>query len=213
MINIDEWLKNYYKEHYHSCQAQLQVRHQLIRGLLAVIIVLALVIAATQVISNKELEEQAKSHTEFIAEYEKKMNSLKDTIKAKESIIKAKDEELFQKSLKPEPQTFVDAEALGEYTITYYCPCEECSDQWGSQTSTGATAQEGVTIAVDPTVIPYGSLIYIEGIGYRIAQDCGGLIKGNRIDVYMNSHQETVEHGIHKANIYMITGGIENEKK
>ena len=59
-------------------------------------------------------------------------------------------------------------------------------DQYGSLTSTGVTAVEGKTIAVDPSIIPYGSIVLINGKEY-VAQDCGGAIKGNKIDIFVDS--------------------------
>lgn len=53
-------------------------------------------------------------------------------------------------------------------------------------TSTGAITEEGRTIAVDPTIIPYGSIVLINGNEY-VAQDCGGAIKGNKIDIFVDN--------------------------
>lgn len=57
-----------------------------------------------------------------------------------------------------------DLTALGDFLITYYCPCTLCSEGYGTQTATGATCRANHTIAVDPSVIPYGSKVLINGI-------------------------------------------------
>lgn len=51
------------------------------------------------------------------------------------------------------------------------------------------------TIAVDPSVIPLGSLVYVEGYGKAVAADTGSAIKGNKIDVYLTSYNECINWG------------------
>ena len=81
------------------------------------------------------------------------------------------------------------------FKVTAYCPCKKCSDNWGRMTSTGVLATAGRTIAVDPRYIPYGTKIIINGNTY-VAEDCGGAIKGNRIDIYFDSHQDASQFGV-----------------
>lgn len=98
---------------------------------------------------------------------------------------------------------------LGEFIITYYCSCSKCCGKADGITASGAKVREGVTVAVDPMVIPLGTYLYIEGIGYRVAQDTGASIKGNRIDVYMNSHDAAKDCGVDRnINVWRL---IEND--
>lgn len=60
------------------------------------------------------------------------------------------------------------------------------------------------TIAVDPRVIPLGTKVYIENYGYAIAEDTGGAIKGNKIDVYMNSRSAALSWGRRTVTIYIL---------
>ena len=60
------------------------------------------------------------------------------------------------------------------------------------------------TIAVDPSVIPLGSKVYIPGYGYAIASDTGGVIKGNIIDLYMNSHDECISWGRRQVTLHIV---------
>ena len=97
---------------------------------------------------------------------------------------------------------------LGEYTLTAYCACSRCCGVWANgYTATGAWATEGRTIAVDPDVIPYGSrvlLIWPDGTQHSyIAEDCGGGVNGNHIDVFFNDHQAARVFGVQSAMVYM----------
>lgn len=59
--------------------------------------------------------------------------------------------------------------------------------------------------AVDPDVIPLGSLVYIEGYGYAICDDIGGSIHGNIIDVGVDNYDQAYEWGYkEKVNVYLI---------
>lgn len=60
------------------------------------------------------------------------------------------------------------------------------------------------TIAVDPNVIPLGSKVYVSGYGYAIASDTGGVIKGNIIDLFMNSEAECTQFGRQQVTVTII---------
>ena len=70
-------------------------------------------------------------------------------------------------------------------------------------TSTGTTPKWG-TIAVDPSIIPYGTKVYIPQFNKTfIAEDCGGAIKGNKIDIYMNNEDSVYNWGRKTIDIYI----------
>ena len=89
----------------------------------------------------------------------------------------------------------VEKPTLTTFKVTAYCPCMKCCGKTDGITATGTVATAGRTIAVDPTVIPYGSQVILNGIAYT-AEDCGGAIKGNKIDMFFDSHQEALEWGV-----------------
>ena len=99
-------------------------------------------------------------------------------------------------------KTLKGYESLGTYTLTAYCNCAKCCGSYaGGKTASGTTPKAGRTIAVDPKIIPYGTEIYINHHKY-IAEDCGGAIKGNHIDIYFNNHSECLEFGKQEAEVY-----------
>ena len=98
-----------------------------------------------------------------------------------------------------------NATALGNYKLTFYCPCERCNGALGaSKTASGATPAEGRTIAVDSSIIPLGSRVYIEGYGTFIAEDTGSAIKNNKIDIFVSTHERAEELGVQYANVYLL---------
>lgn len=93
---------------------------------------------------------------------------------------------------------------LGTFRITHYCPCSICCGPWANGiTSTGVTATTNRTIAVDPTQIPYGSKVVINGQVY-VAEDCGGAIKTNCIDIYVATHEEGESKGVFYTEVYLL---------
>ncbi len=101
-------------------------------------------------------------------------------------------------------------ESLGEFKLTAYCPCVICCGKTDGITATGTTAVEGRTIAVDPRVIPYGSTVTLYYAGGTVhtytAEDCGGAIKENRIDVFFDSHEAARAFGVQSAMVYVEAG-------
>ena len=98
--------------------------------------------------------------------------------------------------------------SVDTFQVTAYSPYDNVSgmenDGNPNKTATGTKPRPG-TIAVDPNVIPYGSkiiIIYEDGTVERgISEDCGGLIKGNIIDVFRHTYKEAVKHGRREATV------------
>lgn len=102
-----------------------------------------------------------------------------------------------------------NAKKVLDIVATAYGPGSQDNDQYGSKTYLGTQVREGI-IAVDPNVIPLGSRVYIQypdGHGtYAVAEDTGGAIKGNRIDIAKSSHGEASEFGIQHVKVFVMEG-------
>nr|WP_300129125.1 3D domain-containing protein [uncultured Butyricicoccus sp.] len=99
-------------------------------------------------------------------------------------------------------QNFKD---LGSFRLSFYCPCAQCcGESFSGKTKMGTTVTEGRTIAVDSSIIPLGSRVYIDGYGVFVAEDIGGAIKGNKIDIAVSEHDQAYALGIDTADVYLI---------
>lgn len=112
--------------------------------------------------------------------------------------------------VEPEP------ESLGEFVLTAYCPCVHCCGEWSAEhpsrigtdyiqkTASGTIPTAGRTIGVDPSVIPFGTTVIINGHEY-VAEDRGGAIKGNKIDIFFSDHAEALDFGRQTAEVFIKT--------
>lgn len=104
--------------------------------------------------------------------------------------------------------------SLGEFKITAYCPCEKCCGYWATvrpadengepivYTASGKIAVQGVTVAADTSILPFGTVLVIGGHEYTV-QDRGGMVKGNHVDIYFDSHEAAKEWGTQYMEIFV----------
>lgn len=103
--------------------------------------------------------------------------------------------------------TFVISNKINMRSSAYTAGAESTGknpgDAYYGITASGMVAQRGV-VAVDTSVIPFGTELYIEGYGYAIAGDTGGAIKGNKIDVFLDSYAEAIKYGVKNVDVYIL---------
>ena len=101
-------------------------------------------------------------------------------------------------------------------TVTHYCPCQKCCGKPEGHPAYGITASgrqlvPGVSVGVDPSVIPLGSTVILDfgdgDLQYCVADDTGSGVKGNHIDLAMADHQEALEMGVRTATVYWCEEG------
>lgn len=102
---------------------------------------------------------------------------------------------------------------LEHVTVTAYCICEQCCGKTMDHpaygiTASGLRATPGVSVAVDTTVIPMGADVLVDfgdgDIQYYRADDTGSAVRGNHIDLCMESHEAARAFGIRRATVWAI---------
>lgn len=160
----------------------------------------------------KEVVQKGKKGSkEFTYEAEYKEGKLVSKKLIEEKIIKEPKNKIIKKG------TEVKKEKSQKETKTVSKKSSNAKSNLGKKITVSATAYSGDgitsrgtvpkwgTIAVDPSVIPYGSKVYIpEFDKVFTAEDCGSAIKGNRIDIFMESEAKCNEWGVKNITIYML---------
>ena len=165
----------------------------------------------------KEIEITKVEQTEMVEKEENKKEK-----KAEEVIVTTKVEDKKPRSQKTETKNNKEVQkakddskrSLGTFKLTAYCGCSKCCNQYANNRpvdkdgkeivygSIGRVLKQGTSIAVDPNVIPYDTKVVIDNHEY-IAHDTGGAIKGNKIDVYFDNHQEALNFGVKHKEVFV----------
>lgn len=160
-----------------------------------------------------ELEAKEKAKQEERKEQEKKQSEKKQHEKKldndnKEKNDKPDTEHDTDKNTEPDTDKDKDKDKNNDgktFTVSstaYTANCDGCS----GMTTTGIDLKKNPdekVIAVDPDVIPLGSLVHVEGYGYAIAGDTGGAIKGKKIDVFVPTKEEATKWGVRTVKVTM----------
>jgi len=117
----------------------------------------------------------------------------------KDKIIQVRSNVVSSRSSTPSRASYAENNTSGStvkiYKVTAYCPCSKCCGKYANgYTSSGTKATPGRTVAA-PSNMSFGTKLNINGKTY-VVEDRGGAIKGNRIDVYVNTHSEALAWGV-----------------
>lgn len=95
---------------------------------------------------------------------------------------------------------------MGDFKITYYCDSsyEHICGYGDYLTASGKETEVGWTAAADWDVLPNGSLVYIDGVGFREITDVGGAVNGKHIDVLVQEHSEALDLGIAQEDVWLL---------
>src|SRR5699024_3592202 len=107
------------------------------------------------------------------------------------------------KSAESKPDQAPEGKTISVSATAYTAKCDGCSGVTSTGVDLNANPNAKV-IAVDPTVIPLGSEVYVEGYGYATAADVGGAIKGNKIDVHVPTKGEATSWGVRIVNVTIV---------
>lgn len=155
-------------------------------------------------IKEREIKDLIEKYDNMILEYENKIELMDEYILETNKVILILENEIEETNDKLNKANSkiksLENKTMSGNTMTF----EATAYSGDTITATGTVPKVGRTIAVDPKVIPYGSQVYIEGMGTYIAEDCGGAVKGNIIDIFMSSKEECREWGRRKVQIKIL---------
>lgn len=100
--------------------------------------------------------------------------------------------------------TMLEESTAELHTVTAYCPCSKCCGRWsGGPTASGKMPVAGITVA-GPRSIPFGTRVWIEGVGVRVVQDRLARKYDGRFDLYFATHAEALRFGKRSLKVKVL---------
>ncbi|OME55477.1 hypothetical protein BSK59_13445 [Paenibacillus odorifer] len=138
-------------------------------------------------------------------------NKVVQTVKVETEVLKPLSSEQLGETKQEEEKWIVFTKVTA-----YTNGCESTGKTKGDKeygiTSSGKRTKEGRTIAADTKLFPYGTILYIEGVGERVVEDTGGAIKGYKLDVFFEDLDEARDFG-RKKNVKVKVIKMGEKKK
>lgn len=102
----------------------------------------------------------------------------------------------------PEEVAAMTGSSLGEFKVSGYCGCPECSSGL-NLTCSGTVPMPEHTIAADISLYPLGTKLIINGIVYTV-EDTGSMVNGNHIDIFFDSHEDALGFGLQTWEVFSV---------
>jgi len=173
-----------------------KARAELLFGIALVVIAVITLIAVVGI--NTAVAVDTKPTVSPVAPVSELEQFEKEVSKAKSTEPEYDDSEFDEVDYQTEAEPVVAYRYIGKYRVTGYDACVSCCGKTDAITASGVKAEVGRTIAASGA-FPFGTVIYIDGIGERVVEDRGGAINGNKIDLFCANH----------ADCYAVTGWYE----
>ena len=169
----------------------------------ATIFVVAFLLFFVTLFWNTRIDEDKNSidnNADFVVYEEQTLNEVKEEETMPDFESEKIDDSIFENSVR-----------LDDVTVTHYDACVKCCGKTDGITATGVHVTPYYTVAVDPDIIPLGSDVMVDYgdgvIHYYKAEDTGGGVKGNHIDLCVTEHDEALELGVRYATVWFVPAG------
>src|SRR5690625_3920156 len=149
----------------------------------------------------KETNQKSEKQTENKSEKQTENKSEKQTENKSEK--QTEQETVENKSEEKSKKTSNSGESMTMEATGYTAKCDGCTGITATGIDLNSNSNKKV-VAVDPSVIPLGSRVHVEGYGEAIARDTGGDIKGDRIDVHLPTKDAALSFGRQSVNVTVL---------